>query len=93
MKAGSAFFRSGIVAACIVLASCGGSQNTGSASSPPPPPPPPPPVTMELDTAAVLAIVQTKTSETAEPFQVDNGAVAVIPVGDETSSPISVDAE
>jgi hypothetical protein len=92
MKAGSAFFRSGIVAACIVLASCGGSQNTGSASSPPPPPPPPP-VTMELDTAAVLAIVQTKTSETAEPFQVDNGAVAVIPVGDETSSPISVDAE
>jgi hypothetical protein len=92
MKAGSAFFRSGIVAACIVLASCGGSQNTGSASSPPPPPPPPP-VTMELDTAAVLAIVQTKTSETAEPFQVDNGAVAVIPVGDETSSPISVDAQ
>jgi hypothetical protein len=46
---------------------------------------------MELDTAAVLAIVQTKTSETTEPFEVDSGAVAVIPVGDETSSPISVD--
>jgi hypothetical protein len=46
---------------------------------------------MELDTAAVLAIVQTKTSETAEPFQVDNGAVEVIPVGDQTSAPISVD--
>lgn len=46
---------------------------------------------MELDTAAVLAIVQTKTSETTEPIEVDNGAVTVIPVGDETSSPISVD--
>jgi hypothetical protein len=46
---------------------------------------------MELDTAAVLAIVQTKTFENTEPFEVDNGAVAVIPVGDETSSPISVD--
>jgi hypothetical protein len=40
---------------------------------------------------AVLAIVQTKTSETAEPFQVDGGAVEVIPVGDETSAPISID--
>jgi hypothetical protein len=47
---------------------------------------------MDLDTAAVLAIVQTKTSETADPFQVDNGAVAVTPVGDETSTPISADA-
>jgi hypothetical protein len=50
-------------------------------------------MTMDLDTAAVLAIVHTQTSETAEPFQVDNGAVAVVPVGDETSSPISVDAQ
>jgi hypothetical protein len=47
---------------------------------------------MDLDTAAVLTIVQTKTSETAEPFQVDNGAVTLVPVGDETSSPISIDA-
>ncbi len=86
MKAGSAFFRLGIVAACIVVASCHGHrESSGSAS------PPPPPTTMELDTAAVLAIVQTKTSENTEPFEVDNGAVAVIPVGDETSSPISVD--
>jgi len=89
MKPGIAFLRSGIVAACIVLASCQGhSRNTGSA-----PPPPPPPATKELDTAAVLAIVQTETSETAEPFQVDNGAVAVVPVGDETSSPINVDVQ
>ncbi len=49
-------------------------------------------MTMDLDTAAVLAIVRTKTSDTADPFQVDNAAVAVIPVGDETSAPITVDA-
>jgi hypothetical protein len=47
---------------------------------------------MNLDTAAVLVIVQTKTSETAAPFAVDDGAVAVTPVGDETSPPLSVDA-
>ena len=82
---------------CMALASCGGNGGsapamTPSAATPPPPPPPPPmTMTMDLDTAAVLAIVQTKTSETAEPFQVDNGAVEVIPVGDETSAPISVD--
>jgi hypothetical protein len=61
-------------------------------SPPPPPPPPPPPMTMQLDTAAVLAIVQTQTSETAAPFQVDASAVEIIPVSDETGSPISVDA-
>ncbi len=91
MKAGSACFRLGVLAACIVLASCHGHR--GSSGSSPPPPPPPPPMTMDLDTAAVLAIVQTQTSETTEPFQVDNGAVAVVPVGDETSSPISVNAQ
>jgi hypothetical protein len=47
---------------------------------------------MDLDTAAVLAIVQTMTSETAAPFAVDGGLVVVTPVGDETSAPISVDA-
>lgn len=77
---------------CVALASCGGS----SGSAPPPvhtvpPPPPPPAMTMDLDTAAVLAIVQTMTSETASPFAVDGGLVAVTPVGDETSAPISVD--
>jgi hypothetical protein len=48
-------------------------------------------MTMDLDTAAVLAIVQAKTSETTSPFAVDGGLVAVTPVGDETSAPISVD--
>lgn len=57
-----------------------------------PPPPPPPPPTKDLDTAAVLAIVQTQTSETSNPFEVDDGAVAVTPQGDEMSSPMSVDA-
>jgi hypothetical protein len=77
---------------CMALASCGGRGASAPPATPPAPPAaPPPPVTMDLDTAAVLAIVQTKTSETAEPFQVDNGAVEVIPVGDETSAPISVD--
>jgi hypothetical protein len=47
---------------------------------------------MDLDTAAVLAIVQTMTSETSDPFPVDGGLVEVTPVGDETSSPISVDS-
>ena len=71
---------------CMLLASCGKDRHAASM------PPPPPPMTLSLDTAAVLAIVQTKTSETAAPFEVDNGAVAVIPVGDETSSPLNVNA-
>ena len=84
---------------CMALASCGG----GSSSAPPPappapppsqpaPPPAPPPMTMDLDTGAVLVLVQTTTSETTEPFQVDGAAVAVTPVGDETSLPIMVDS-
>jgi hypothetical protein len=77
---------------CALLASCGGSNHTPVQTSGGPPPPPPPPPTKDLDTAAVLAIVQTQTSETSDPFEVDNAAIAVTPVGDETSSPISVDA-
>jgi hypothetical protein len=87
MRARSAISICGAALSCILLASCGGDGHGAST-----PPAPPPPTTMDLDTAAVLAIVQTKTSETADPFQVDNGAVAVTPVGDETSTPISVDA-
>ena len=75
-----------------LLAGCGGSHHTPVQTSGGPPPPPPPPPTKDLDTAAVLAIVQTQTSETSDPFEVDNAAIAVTPVGDETSSPISVDA-
>ena len=89
MKARSTLSICGAALSCMLLASCGDDDHGASMS--PPPPPPPPQMTMDLDTAAVLAIVQTKTSETAEPFQVDNGAVEVIPVGDETSAPISVD--
>jgi hypothetical protein len=79
---------------CAVLAGCGGG-NHGMSMQPAPPsmPPPPPVMTMDLDTAAVLAIVQTKTSETADPFQVDGGTVALTPIGDETSAPLSVDAK
>lgn len=79
------------VMSCALLAGCGGDHQTGG-GPPPPPPPPPTPMTKDLDTAAVLAIVQTQTSETADPFEVDNAAVAVTPIGDETSSPVSVDA-
>ena len=74
-----------------LLAGCGGDRRT-SGGPPPPPPPPPPSMTKDLDTAAVLAIVQTQTSETTDPFEVDNAAIAVTPIGDETSSPVSVDA-
>ena len=78
------------VMSCTLLASCGGSHHTPVQTSGGLPPPPPP--TKDLDTAAVLAIVQTQTSETTDPFAVDNAAIAVTPMGDETSSPISVDA-
>ena len=80
------------VMSCTLLAGCGGNQHMPVQTSGGPPPPPPPPPTKDLDTAAVLAIVQTQTSETADPFEVDNAAIAVTPMGDETSSPISVDA-
>ena len=81
----------GAAAVCMALASCsgGGSDDSMTYSAPPPPPPP---MTTDLDTAAVLAIVQTKTSDSSPPFQVDDAAVAVTPVGDETSAPLSVDA-
>jgi hypothetical protein len=85
----------GMAALGCVLAGCGGGHHGApmQTNSPPPPPPPPPaPPPTQLDTAAVLAIVQTKTSETADPFEVDNGAVALTPIGDETSAPINVDA-
>lgn len=74
---------------CTVLAACGGSHQSPAQTSNGPPPPP---QTKNLDTAAVLAIVQTQTSETTDPFEVDGAAIAVTPIGDETSSPISVDA-
>jgi hypothetical protein len=76
---------------CCLLAACGDSHRGGTPMQTNPPPPPPPSTTQNLDTAAVLAIVQTQTSDTADPFEVDNAAVAVTPTGDETSAPVNVD--
>ena len=90
MKRIASIIGTGVMSSAL-LAGCGGDHHTGG-GPPPPPPPPPPSMTKDLDTAAVLAIVQTQTSETADPFEVDNGAIAVTPIGDETSSPVSVDA-
>ena len=82
----------GGAALSVLLGACGGGKGGSMPPAMPMPPMPPPTMTMNLDTAAVLVIVQTKTSETAAPFAVDGGAVAVTPVGDETSPPLSVDA-
>lgn len=79
----------GAAMSCALLAACGGSNHGGT---PVTMMPPPPPSTKDLDTAALLAIIQTQTSETADPFEVNDAAVAVTPKGDETSAPISVDA-
>jgi hypothetical protein len=97
MKARIGLLISSTAVVCMALASCGGDSGSAPPPAPPPtppaaPPPPPPPMTMDLDTGAVLVLVQTTTSETTEPFQVDGAAVAVTPVGDETSLPIMVDS-
>jgi len=85
-------FLTGGAALSLLLGACGGGKGGSMPPAMPMPPMPPPTMIMNLDTAAVLVIVQTKTSETAAPFAVDDGAVAVTPVGDETSPPLSVDA-
>ncbi len=90
MKARSIVFIGSTVLSAM-LAGCGGSHH-GSVPPVTMMPPPPPPQTKDLDTAAVLAIVQNQTSETADPFDVDNAAVAVTPVGDEAGAPINVNA-
>jgi hypothetical protein len=72
------------VAATLVSA-CGNDDNTSMN-----PPPVPPPMTQSLDTAAVLALAM-KSSETAEPFMVDDGAVVLTDTS-ETTDPISIDA-
>jgi len=89
MKAKIALWVAGTALGCMVLASCGGSGN--GSSSTPPVTTTPPPATQQLDTSAVLAIVQTKTSETSSPFQVDNGAVLVVPPDDVVDAPMPVD--
>jgi hypothetical protein len=64
----------------------------GSRSASTPPAPPSMPSTMSLDTGALLVIIETKTTDTAQPFAVDNGVVAVTPAGDETGAPVDVNA-
>src|ERR1700683_3399883 len=99
MKQRIALLIGGAAVSCALLAACGSPRGTympptqPSMPTPPPPPPPPPPVTMDLDTAAVLAIVQTQTSETAQTLQVDGGEAALPPAGDKTGQPIIVDAK
>ena len=90
MKAKFAFLIGAAIVSGGLLASCRGDHHGAPPTTMPPPPPPS--MTKDLDTAAVLALVKTQTSETADPFEVDNAAIAVTPVGDETSTPVSVDA-
>jgi hypothetical protein len=82
----------GAAISCVVLAACGGDDHRGTTTQPPPAGTPPPAMTLDLDTAAVVAIIKTETSETANPFQVDGAVVAVTPVDDETSAPLDVNA-
>jgi hypothetical protein len=72
----------------LLLGGCGG----GNRGADMPPAPSSMPNTMALDTAALLGLIETKTSDTAQPMTVDNGAVAVTPAGDEAGVPISVNA-
>jgi hypothetical protein len=91
MKTKIAFLIGMAAVSLSLLAGCGGGDH-GAPPQANTPPPPPSPMTKDLDTAAVLAIVRTQTSETADPFEVDDAAIAVTPIGDETSAPVSVDA-
>jgi hypothetical protein len=70
---------------CLALSGCGGGGTSSSY-----PTTPLAPATDQLNTASVLAIVQTQTSETSLPFAVDGGRIEVVPTDDETGAPISV---
>jgi hypothetical protein len=89
MKAKVAFSIGGTALGCMALVGCGGGGNNSVSS--PPQATNPPVTTVQLDTLEVLSIAQTKTSETSQPFQVDNGAVAITPAGDETGEPTAID--
>jgi hypothetical protein len=93
MKARNTLLISAAAMGWMALAGC--HHDDGGAPAPAPTPSPPP-AAKDLNTAAVLNIVQTMTSETATPFEVDSsatsGGVVVTPVGDETSPPMAVDA-
>jgi len=94
MKARIVFLIGSAALSGMLLASCGGSNHGAAPVQMPPSAPPSPPPTKDLDTAAVLAIVQSEAAETADPpFEVNNGAIAVTPAGDESSAPINVNAQ
>ncbi|MGA8707077.1 MAG: hypothetical protein WB646_08835 [Steroidobacteraceae bacterium] len=76
----------GTAVGCLTLAACNSGESTASVPSTMPV------VTKQLDTAEVLSIAQTTTSETSSPFPVDGGAVVVTPADDETGTPIPVNA-
>ncbi len=70
---------SGAAAAGLALAGCGGGSSHMASS-----PVAPPPTSTLLDTPAVLTIINTKTSDTTLPFDVNGDAVAFVPVEDST---------
>ncbi|HEY2419045.1 MAG TPA: hypothetical protein VGH84_14070 [Steroidobacteraceae bacterium] len=74
---------SGAAAGCMALAGCGGNSHTASS-----PVAPPASSTTFLDTAAVLTIVNTKTSDSTLPFEVNGGAYAFTPVDDSQSATV-----
>jgi hypothetical protein len=67
------------------LSACGGSNG----SAPPAMAQPPPSMGQSLDTAAVLALAQ-KTSETATPFAVNDGALSLTDTSDDMP-PVAID--
>ena len=77
----------GTAVGCLTLASCGSGD-----SSPAQITAPLPVATKQLDTAEVLSIAQTTTSESTSPFAVDGGKIVVVPADDETGTPIPVNA-
>jgi uncharacterized membrane protein len=74
---------SGTAAGCMALAGCGGGSSHTVSN-----PVAPTPTTTMLDTVEVFDIVRTKTSETAQPFAVNGGAVAFTPVDDSTQATV-----
>ena len=73
---------------CLSLYACGGGRDY--APMPMQPAPPSQPQTVMLSVADVLTSAKAQ-SETAEPFTVNGGAVAVNPLNDEESDPVSID--
>lgn len=88
MKTKIALAITGTTMGGLMLASCGGGNDI--VPFPPAPPATSLTSTTDLNTADVLSIVQTQTSETSSPIRVDGGAVVVVPTDDETGAPISV---